>query len=292
MLPWGGERGWLGTKGKFGSVIGNGIAVSLVCALIFSALPEVSRKFRVLSWIPSAVGIGAVWLGAEVSAPFLGDAARDLGFTNEGGVGGTFRLLKNVTGLWLVQECRRAFGAELEDLDHAALEAAAFAAEPLRTLIDPDDPPFREPGDMPGKIAAFAARTGQPVPRTPGEHVRCCLESLALAYRDVLARLESVLDRRCEVIHVVGGGARSALLNQLTASATGRDLLVGPVEATALGNALVQAIADGAVASVAAARTMVRASEPPIRIAGGDAAAWDAAAERFAALGRVRRDGG
>lgn len=193
-------------------------------------------------------------LGAEIDAPCVNDAAREASFTNEGGVEGTIRFLKNVTGLWLVQECRRAWALEGREMGYDELEALAAEAEPFRTTVDPEDGAFLAPGDMPAKIAEHARRTGQPEPRSPGEYVRCCLDSLALAYRDVLERLESVLERRFDVVHVVGGGSRNALLNRLTAEATGRRVVAGPAEATALGNALVQAMADGVVRDLADAR--------------------------------------
>jgi rhamnulokinase len=192
-------------------------------------------------------------LGVELDAPCFADPE----FTNEAGVGGTFRFLKNVSGLWLVQQCRLAWAAAGQDFDYDELERLAVEAGPARLRLDPDDPPFRRPGQMPDKIAAFARRTGQPVPDGPGAIVRACLEGLAGRYLEVLERIENLLGRRFDVIHVVGGGSRNALLNRLTAEVTGREVVAGPVEATALGNALVQAMADGRVADLADARRRV-----------------------------------
>jgi rhamnulokinase len=224
-------------------------------------------------------------LGAELETPCVSEAARRANFTNELGVGGTTRFLKNITGLWILQECRRTLAAAGDDLGYAELARLAGAAEPRRTLIDPSDAVFMAPGDMPERIAAYARRTGQPVPATSGELVRCCLDSLALGYRRTLAQLESVLGRRFDVIHVVGGGGRNALLNQLTADATGRTVLVGPAEATAMGNVLVQAL--GGAADLVRVREIVRASVEVERFEPGATAPWDDAQERFDALGRA-----
>lgn len=199
-------------------------------------------------------------VGVEVPDAVRTDAAFRAGLTNEGGVDGTLRLLKNVMGLWLVQRCRAAFGA---DADYDVLTRQAEESPPLRSRIDPDDPRFLNPPDMPAAIAGFCRETGQPVPETPGQFVRCCLESLALKYRDVLDRLAAVTGVPIEVVHVVGGGSRNRLLNQLTADATGLPVVAGPVEATALGNVLVQARAAGELGSLADLRAVVRESFAP-----------------------------
>ena len=205
-------------------------------------------------------------VGVEVPAAVVTPETLAHGLTNEGGAGGTYRLLKNVMGLWLVQRCRAAFG-----LDYDALLRLAADAAPFRSVIDPDDPRLLNPPDMPAAIIAVCRETGQPVPRSPGEVVRCCLESLALKYRRVIEALEAVTGTPMRAVHVVGGGARNRLLNQLTADATGRPVLAGPVEATALGNVLVQAWAAGEVGSLAELRAVVRASvevevfEPAVR---------------------------
>ena len=225
-------------------------------------------------------------LGAELTAPLINDAARRLNYTNEAGYGGTTRFQKNLVGLWVLQELRRAWATEGQALEYAALNEVAAAAEPFRSLIDPDDVRFHAPGGMPGKVVDFCRETGQPVPETPGQFARCVLESLALLYRTTLDELESLTGRRFARLHVVGGGSRSELLNRLTADATGREVLAGPAEASAVGNVLVQAIALGHLPSLEVARSVVRASFPPavFRPAGGPA--WDRPRDRFARLRR------
>lgn len=224
-------------------------------------------------------------LGAEIAAPCLSDAAYEAPFTNERGLGGTIRFLKNITGLWLVQECRRALATDgAAPADYEQLFQAAARAAPFRTLVNPDDPPFAQPGDMPVKIAAFAQRTGQPAPRDTGELIRACLDSLVLTYRRTLRQLEAALGWCCEVLHVVGGGSRHTLLNQMTADATGIPVLAGPQEATALGNVLIQALGDGQVSDPAALRRVVAASFEPLRFEPRNPAMWDEPAERFERL--------
>lgn len=224
--------------------------------------------------------------GAELPAPLVNGDSLAGGFTNEGGVCGTIRFLKNIMGLWLVQECRRAWARSGREYDYAELAALAAAAPPFRTIVDPDDPSFLNPPDMPAAITAYAARTGQRAPATPGEFVRSALEGLALAYRRTLSALERLLARRLPVIHMVGGGTRNELLCQFTADATGRPLVAGPAEATAAGNILVQAVALRYLGGLAEARAVVRRSfdlriyEPQ---AGG---AWDDAYERFQSLAK------
>ena len=223
-------------------------------------------------------------MGAELAEPCLTAEARAANFTNEGGVDGTIRFLKNLIGLWPVQECRRAFEQSGNTLDYAELTQAAADVEPFRTLIDLNYPPLMSPGEMPEKIAEFARNTSQPEPTTPGQLVRCCLESLALHYRRTLEELESVIDRRFDVMHVVGGGGRNKLLNQMTANAIGRPAIVGPEEATAAGNVLVQAIAAGQIADLSELRQVVRTSFSPKTYEPQDTADWNAAAERFSEL--------
>ena len=173
---------------------------------------------------------------------------------------GTIRFLKNLCGLWLVQECRRAWarGGTADSYDE--LTAMASTSPGFRSLVDVDAPAFEAPGDMPARIQAACREAGQPVPETKGELVRCALDSLALKYRHVLATMEGILGRRLEPLHVVGGGSRNRLLCQLAADATGRTVVAGPVEATAAGNVALQAMALGHLASLAEARDLVRRS--------------------------------
>ena len=224
-------------------------------------------------------------MGAELGAPDLSAGALRYNFSNEGGVGGTFRFLKNIMGLWLVQECRRTWAAAGRDLSYGELARSAEEAPAFGPLVDPDDGRFLPPGDMPGRVAAFCRETGQPEPAGEGAVVRCVLESLALKYRWVLERLEEVLGRRLEPVHVVGGGIRNTLLCQLTADATGRPVVAGPAEATAIGNLLVQALGLGRLGSVGDIRAVVRASfEPRTFTPSGDDGRWDEAYGRFRAL--------
>jgi rhamnulokinase len=180
--------------------------------------------------------------------------------TNEGGVGGTFRLLKNVMGLWLLQECRRAWSVKGADMAYDELLRLAEAAPPFAAVIDPDDARLLRPGDMPARIAQLAAESGQPLGSEPGVIARCILESLALAYRRTIDQLERVCGMHIRTVHVVGGGSSNRLLCQMTADACGRAVVAGPVEATAIGNVLVQAIALGLVSTLEQARELVRRS--------------------------------
>ena len=198
-------------------------------------------------------------LGVERAAPLLTDAAREAGFTNELGLDGTVRFLKNLTGLWVLQECERAWTAEGQDVDYDTLQREARAANPQGT-IDLDDARFLERGEMPQKIEAYCREHDQPVPETRGAFARLILESLAADYRDKLERLETVLGEAIEVVHLMGGGARNELLCQWTADATERRVVAGPAEATALGNLLIQARAMGGLPDGASLRDVVRAS--------------------------------
>ncbi|MCC7358472.1 MAG: rhamnulokinase [Anaerolineales bacterium] len=201
-------------------------------------------------------------MGVEVRAPVINDLSLKYNFTNEGGVGGTFRLLKNIMGLWLVQECRRTWAAQGHLYDYAELMALAEGAPAFQSVVAPSDERFLAMGDMPARLRAFCEATAQSVPVTPGAVIRCALESLALEYRWVAERLDELTGRGHAVIHVIGGGARNALLNQFTADATGRQVLAGPVEATALGNVLVQALAVGRLGALAEGRALIRQAFP------------------------------
>ncbi|WP_433062929.1 rhamnulokinase [Dactylosporangium sp. CS-033363] len=197
-------------------------------------------------------------VGLELGAPVLTDAARLAGFSNEVGVDGTIRFLRNGTGLWLLQRCRAAWGA----VTYVDLVAAAAAAPAFAALVDPDAPGFADPADMPAALAGFCRSTGQPVPAGRAALARCVLDSLACRHRWALERAEVLAGRSVPVVHVVGGGAANPLLCQLTADLTGRPVLAGPVEATAVGNLLVQARAAGELASQADLRAVVARSLP------------------------------
>jgi len=227
-------------------------------------------------------------VGMELPGPVLSEASFKANFTNEAGIDGTIRYLRNVMGLWLLQESMRTWSARGTPADLDTLLAAAAEAPALRAVIDPDDPHFLTPGDMPGRIAHACRRTGQDPPADPGATVRCILDSLALAYRRTIAEVQELSGRHVDTVHIVGGGARNALLCQLTADACGLPVVAGPVEAAALGNVLVQARALGAAPDdLAGMRQLLRQTQNLHRFAPshGRARAWDEAAGR-AGLGR------
>ncbi|HVW09526.1 MAG TPA: rhamnulokinase family protein [Bryobacteraceae bacterium] len=197
-------------------------------------------------------------LGAEIDAPIVNDRALELNFTNEMGADGKVRLLKNIAGLWLLQECRRAWALEGKEYSYADLAAMAEAAPPSRLRIDPDE--FLSPGNMPEQIAGHCRERGERAPEDPGAFCRLILESLAESYTRVLHRLESLLGRPIDVVHIVGGGSRNRLLNQLTADFSGKTVVAGPTEATAAGNILVQALGAGVVSGLSEVRAITRAS--------------------------------
>ena len=221
-------------------------------------------------------------LGTELGAPVITAKARDLNFTNEGGVCGTFRLLKNIGGLWLLQACRRSWAASGEDVAYdALLHAAAGEQQAFRSLFDPDHRGFFQPADMLEAIGDYCRQTEQPVPPSPPAFARAVLESLAFKYRVVLESLEELTGIRFECIRIVGGGSRNRLLNQFTADATGRSVIAGPIEATALGNIAMQMLATGAVGSLDEARTIIERSFPVERFEPAVPELWDAHYARF-----------
>jgi len=223
-------------------------------------------------------------IGVELLEPLINDEVRTANFTNEVGYGGSIRFLKNVIGMWLVQECRRIWARDGRDHNYAALSRMADEAVPLRSLIQANDPRFHCPADMPAEIRAYCRETGQPEPQTPTEIVRCIFDSLALLYAANLDEIERLTGRRIWVLHIVGGGSRNELLNQLTADASGRIVLAGPVEATALGNVLSQMLALGALPTLQAARTLVRDSFTLTRYEPRPDHQWHEARARFARL--------
>ncbi len=224
-------------------------------------------------------------MGIETLAPLISDETRAVNFTNEGGACGTIRLLKNIMGLWLVQECRRAEARRGHDFSYAQLARMAAEVQPFISLIEPDAPEFLAPADMLVAIAGFCTRTGQPVPDGMGAAVRCCLESLALKYRWTLERLEAFRGHPIEVIHIVGGGTQNQLLCQLAADATGRPVIAGPIEATAIGNVLMQALGRGRIGSLEEAREVVRRSfELDTYTPATSRERWEVAYSRFLGL--------
>jgi rhamnulokinase len=219
----------------------------------------------------------------ELAAPLINDATLNANLTNEGGIAGTSRLLKNVMGLWLVQECRRAWTAAGHEYSYDQLLALAGKARPFVAVIDPDDGRLLRPGNMPGQLIELTAESHQTLAADPGAIVRCVLESLAMKYRWTIERLEAVTDHEISSIHVVGGGARNALLCQMTADASRRPVLAGPVEATAIGNVMLQAIALGLVDSLEQARELVRRSAEVVAYEPRSTEMWEPAWERFSA---------
>jgi rhamnulokinase len=222
------------------------------CAV--AAVPAVSEHYAYLS--------SGTWsiVGAEVSQPVITTKGLAYDFTNEGGVCDTIRLLNNMTGLWLIQECQRTWTAEGQALSYDEITHLAQAAPPFVALIDTDAGEFLAPGDMPARVRVFCLRTGQSLPESRGSVARTILESLALRYRWTFERLEELLEQRLEPLHIVGGGSRNVLLNQFTADAIGRPVMTGPVEATATGNVLMQMLALGYIASLEEGRDLVRRS--------------------------------
>ncbi|MCC3763196.1 rhamnulokinase [Glycomyces sp. TRM65418] len=267
----------LGTITPTGTVLG-GLLPEVAAA---TGLPEITRVVATASH-DTAAAVAAVpyehdraayiscgtWslVGVERDRPITTAAALDAGFTNERGADGSIRFLRNVAGLWLLNESVATWRAQGLDVELGDLLDQAAKIEPLRSVVDPDDPRFAEPGDMPARIRDYCSETGQPVPEGPAEVARCVLDSLALAHRRAVAALEALTGDPVEIVHIVGGGANNQLLCQLTADATGRTVLAGPDEATALGNALVQAQALGLMPPGAAARrAAARASARPRR---------------------------
>ena len=223
-------------------------------------------------------------LGLELDAPILSDAAYDANVTNEGGYDGTWRLLKNIMGLWLVDQCRATWRAAGVDYSFDQMTAMAASAPPFKAFIEPDDPAFLPPGDMPARVIDYCQRTGQPTPDSDAEVLATVYVSLAYKYRYVLEQLISVADHAVDHLHIIGGGSQNALLNQMTANAIGRPLTAGPVEATATGNAIVQLIAIGELGSVTEARQMLSGAGDLLRFEPQNSAAWDAHYGRFRAL--------
>jgi rhamnulokinase len=248
------------------------------------AVPAASRPGHVPDWCYISSGTWSL-MGVESPLPVTSDLCRELNFTNEGGVGGSIRLLKNITGLWLLQECRRVWAQAGREYGWEALTELSQAAPPLATLINPDDPAFMAPGNMPAAIKDYCARTGQAAPQGEGAVIRTAVDSLALKYRQVLGWLEQLTGGRIDTIHIVGGGTRNRQLCQAAADACGRRVLAGPIEATAIGNVMLQAVTDGAVASIAQAREVIRRSFAVEEYQPRDTSRWDEAYERFVRLG-------
>jgi rhamnulokinase len=220
-------------------------------------------------------------VGTELDSPVITSDALRLNFTNEGGVSGTTRLLKNVMGLWMLQGCRQSWTAHGHSYDYRELNELAARETSFRHLVDPDDESFLRPTDMLTAIDQLCTRTHQPAPHEPGAYVRAILESLAFKYRVVVRNLEQVSGKRITQIRIIGGGSKNRLLNQLTADATGRKVLAGPAEATALGNVAIQILATGDATSLQEVRAIVDRSFPTEVFDPLEPGKWDEHAERF-----------
>ena len=281
----------LGTLIQPGSVLGplrpsvineTGInaALAIAPASHDTASAVVAVPASASSWAYISSGTWSL-MGVELNHPLVGEPALQANFTNEGGIGGTTRFLKNIMGLWLVQECRRSWERAGTSYSYEELMRQAESAPSFAHLVNPNDPSFILPDNMPAALADYCRRTGQSAPSSVGGTVRCALESLALCYRWVLEKLEELTGQQIEVIHIVGGGSQNGLLNQFTADACNRPVLAGPVEATAIGNLLVQALGVGVLGSLADAREVVRRSFEVRTFTPRQHDAWQAPYERF-----------
>ena len=223
-------------------------------------------------------------MGVEVKNPIVNKKTFQFNFTNEGGVFDTFRLLKNVMGLWILQECKRDWDLEEGPLSFAELETLGYASKPFKCFIDPDDERFISPENMPAKIADFCYETGQDLPANKGEFIRCIMESLALKYRYVLEMIEQITDKNYEVIHIVGGGSKDRMLCEYTADSTSRKVVAGPSEATAAGNLLMQLVALGEIHNLSEVRQIARNSFLTEEYIPKNHCEWDMAYDRFLAF--------
>lgn len=239
------------------------------------------------AWAYLATGTWAL-MGVELDQPILTDESYKLSYTHEGGVAGNLRFLKNITGMWLVQELRRAWKAEGDDVDFDTLMKMAETAKPFVRLIDPDDPSFGTPGNMPGKIVAHCRRTGQPVPQTKGEFIRAAFEGIVLRYREVWGQLESLTGVRRDGLNMIGGATKDPLHCQMTADALGVPVTCGPVEGAATGNVLAQMLASGDIASIDEGREVVRASTALDLYEPRGTAPWREAFDRWLAIKGAR----
>ena len=226
-------------------------------------------------------------MGAELDGPSVTDTSFKYDFTNEGGVCGKIRFLKNIMGLWIIQECRRQWEREGKELSFNDLEQAAWGAAPFESFIDPDYYDFATPGNMPQKIRNFCEKTGQKIPQTEGEVIRCAAQSLALKCRMVADALEDVQGKKLEAIHMLGGGIKDTMVTSFVSNATGKRVVAGPVEATSTGNAIIQLMALGKISNLTEARTIIRDSFPIKVYEPQDTDDWNAAYEKFKTIAKL-----
>jgi len=235
------------------------------------------------AWVFISSGTWSL-MGAEVKTPIIDEQSLKFNYTNEGGLDGTYRFLKNIMGLWLVQECRRTWARQGREYSYGELADLAAAAKPFTAIIDPDDSSFIALGDMPARIVDYCKKTKQAPPQGPGEMIRVCLEGLAMAYRQTLGRIEACTGQKAEVIHIVGGGIQNRHLCQWAADATGLPVVAGPIEATAAGNVAVQAVATGVLPDIKSAREVIRRSFDVVVYEPADRGKWDEPYKRFLQL--------
>jgi rhamnulokinase len=247
-----------------------------------AAVPAEHAQFAFLS--------SGTWslIGTEITEPMVNESALELNVTNEGGINSTVRFLKNVTGLWLIQECRRIWKNEGKQLSYEDEGMLIAKSTPFQAFINPDDPMFLAPSHMPRQIQQYCRQTGQPVPESEGALLRCIVESLALRYRFVLERIEALIQQRFAGLHIVGGGSKNTALCQYTANALGRPVWAGPQEATAIGNLLVQFIALGKIENIQQARQIVRNSFPFVTYEPADDTTWKQAYKTFLQVTHMR----
>lgn len=277
-----------------GTVLGellNEVATECGCRQVPVIVPASHDTGSAVAAVPADVSdyiyiSSGTWslMGVETSQPIISSTSLEYNFTNEGGVNDTIRFLKNIMGLWLVQECRREWARAGSSYSYDELTAMASTAPAFTALIDVSDPRFLHPSDMVACLQGYCRETGQAVPTTPADIIRCSLESLALEYRWAAERLETILQRPLPVIHIIGGGSQNRLLNQFTANATRRQVFAGPVEATAIGNLLVQSLGLGLLSSLSEGREIVRSSFDVTSYQPEDDQAWDAAYQTYKQL--------
>lgn len=220
-------------------------------------------------------------LGTELDTPILSEKSMELGLSNELGANGRVNYLKNIIGLWLIQESRRAWRKKGEEYSYADLEHLALEAQPLQSFIDPDAPEFSPPGDMPARVQEFCRKTGQKIPQTVGEIMRCIYESLALKYRFAALQLQDATGKKFTALHILGGGTKDRLLCQMSADSTGLPVIAGPIEATALGNIVIQLVALKKIGSIDDGRELIAKTEALKQYAPKDTEQWDKAYEHF-----------
>ena len=260
------------TKAKVIAVAGHDTASAV------AAVPAENERFAYLS--------SGTWslMGIETKQPIITEESFRHNFTNEGGVDGTTRFLKNICGMWILEQCRKEWSRQGKEYSYPEIVAMAQSAEPFQCFINPDDATFANPESMLGAIESFCSRTCQQAPQSDSQIVRTIFESLALRYRQVLEILESMAPFAIDTLHIIGGGAKNALLNQYTANATGKRVVAGPSEATAIGNIMMQAVGAGVVGSVAEARKIIRNSIATEEFIPQSSEAWNEAYSKFVTL--------